>query len=156
MMRYTLPGWLKCDQVCTDDSMYNVFTSADLEPGQLQNAVATVESYLYTSSQLNFDRQVNKSYLPEMIRLTKEHGIQLVLVRLKQQTFGRSNSDTAETRRYIDKLSEYLDEQGVLFLDYGNDPRLINEGYKDPLHLNEMGQTIFTEILADGLNKTLK
>ena len=155
-IRYSLAGWLDCDIKCTDDSMYAVFTSADLEPGQLRNAVAAAEQYLYTPAQLDFKRQVDKSFLPEMIRLTKERGIQLIVVRIKNQMAGTGNSETPAIRRYIADLSDYLDEQGVTFLDYGRDPRLGNEYFKDVLHLNPEGEIVFTEILAEQLNEVLK
>ncbi len=155
-IRYSLPGWLDCDRTCTDDSMYAVFISADLEPGQLRNAVAAAETYLYTPAQLDFSRQVESSFLPEMIRLSRERGIQLVVVRLKNEMTGTGNRETASMKNYIADLSAYLDEQGVVFLDYGRDPRLGSEYFKDALHLNPEGEIVFTRILAEGLNEVLK
>ncbi|NWG06574.1 MAG: hypothetical protein HXY35_07810 [Chloroflexi bacterium] len=155
-IRYSFPNWLGCNKDCTDKSMYEVFTSADLEPGQLRNAVATAEQYLYARARLDFERQVNKSFLPEMIRLTKENGIQLIVVRLKNQMTGTDGSETPEVRRYIEELTRYLGKQSVIFLDYGKDPRLAREYYKDALHLNPEGETVFTQILAEGLGEALK
>lgn len=155
-IRYTVPSWLNCDVSCTDGSMYRVFISADLEPGQLRNAVATAESYLYTPTQLNFHRQVDQSFLPEMIRLARERGIQLVLVRMKNETTGIGSRETASVRKYVADLSAYLAEQDVIFLDYGRDPRLTKEYFKDVLHLNPQGEVVFTHILAEGLNEVLK
>jgi hypothetical protein len=155
-IRYTTPSWLRCDVECTDKSMYAVFTSADLEPGQLRNAVATAESYLSTPAQLDFSSQVEKSFLPEMIRLTKEQGIQLIVVRLKNKMTGIDNSETAAGQKYISDLSTYLDQQGVIFLDYGVEPRLTREYFRDDLHLNPKGEVVFTHILAEGLIKVLK
>jgi hypothetical protein len=155
-IRYSLPGWLDCSIECTDESMYNVFQAADLEPGQLQNAVATAERYLYTSRQLNFKRQVDRSYLPEIIRLCKENNIQLILVRLKSEIGTQGGVETSAMKRYMRDLSEYLRAENVLFLDYGIDPRLKSEYYKDPLHLSKDGETFFTQILAEGLNDLLK
>ncbi len=155
-IRYSLPGWLSCSVECTDDSMYNVFQAADLEPGQLQNAVATAEQYLYTPRQLNFQRQVDQSYLPEMIRLSKENNIQLILVRLKSGIGTKDGMETSSIKRYMRDLSEYLQEENVLLLDYGADPRLKSEYFKDPLHLSKKGETFFTQLLAEGLNNLLK
>ena len=155
-IRYTAPGWLHCDGPCTDTSMYKVFISADLEPGQLRNAVAAAESYLYTPTQLDFQQQIDQSFLPEMVRLTRERGIQLILVRLKDGTTGTGSKETASIKKYIVDLSAYLAGQGVIFLDYGRDPRLTNEYFKDVLHLNPQGEVVFTHILAEGLNEVLK
>jgi lysophospholipase L1-like esterase len=136
--------------------MYRVFISADLEPGQLRNAVASAESYLFAPHRLDFYKQVDQSFLPEMIRLSKERGIQLVLVRLKSQLTGTGNAETPAVRQYIADLTDYLDNQGVIFLDYGRDPRLARKYFKDEIHLTPEGEVAFTHILADGLNEVLK
>lgn len=155
-IRYTIPGWFGCDVNCTDASLYDIFTAANFEQGQLQNAIAAAEDYLFTSSQLNFKRQVDQSYIPEMIRLSKENSIPLVLVRLKSQGIGRSDAETAAIKFYMNDMAEYLQDNDVLFLDYGTDPRLKNEYYKDNLHLDPNGQQIFTQILAEGLSEIVE
>ena len=156
MIRYALPSWLNCDKDCVNEDLYQVFTSADMEPGQLQNAVAVAESYLYTSSRLNFDSQIGGSYLPEMIRLARENRIRLILVRLKNRTLGDGSHSSASLQKYLNRLSEYLSVQQIPYLDYGADPRLKNEHFTDSLHLNAEGKKVFTEVLADGLNGLLK
>lgn len=152
-IRYSLTSWLGCDKQCNDDSMVEVFTSANLEPGQLQNAIAAAEEYLYTDRQLDFERQIGQSFLPEMIRLTKENNIQLVLVRLKNRTTGERES--ASIKEYMADLSMYLAEQDVIFLDFGRDPRLVSSYYADSLHLTREGEALFTEMLAQGLKNVL-
>jgi hypothetical protein len=154
MIRYSLTSWLGCNKECNDKSMYEVFTSADLEPGQLQNAIAAAEGYLYAERQLDFERQINISFLPEMIRLTEENNIQLILVRLK--TLITDEQDTRAIERYTGDLSRYLAGQDVVFLDFGGDPRLINEYYADALHLTRQGEALFTEMLAERLRVALK
>jgi hypothetical protein len=155
-IRYLVPRWLGCNRQCADNATFNIFTSAELEPGQLQSRVTTVEQYLYTPSQLDFKRNVDTSFLPEIIRLTQEHGIQLIVVRLKPNTIRTVRLDTQAVRQYIKDLSEYLNENDVIFLDYGRDPRIVRGYYRDSLHLNSEGKIVFTQILAEGLNKVLK
>jgi len=99
---------------------------------------------------------VNRSFLPDIIRLTKERGIRLIAVRLKTQRIGSGNSETLGIRQYIVDLSHYLDEQGVIFIDYGQDPRIGSEYFTDSIHLNEKGKALFTQILANDLNEILK
>ena len=156
IIRSILPGWVNCDRDCADGGLYEVFTSADLEPGQLQNAVAVAESYLYSSARLDFESQVGRSYLPELIRLARESGIQLILVRLKNRTLGDGGLAPAPLERYLHNLAEYLSAEQVPYLDYGADPRLKPEHFTDSLHLNADGEIVFTEMLAEGLNSLLK
>lgn len=153
LVRYSLTSWLGCDNECNDNGMYEVFTSANLEPGQLQNAIAAAEGYLYMNHQMDFYRQIDHSFLPEMIRLTKENNIQLILVRLKNRTTGER--ETSATKRYMADLSKYLAQQNVLFLDFGRDPRLISAYYADSLHLTREGEALFTEMLAERLNEVM-
>ena len=156
-IRYTVPDWLfDCDQQCTEDNISSVFTTQNLEPGQLRDAVASAERYLYTSTQVDFEHQVNRSFLPEMIRLTKEQGIQLIVIRMKSETKGSGNSDPSGIRQYIADLAGYLDENDVVFLDYGRDPRFGGEYFKDAIHLTTQGEVLFTHAIAEGLNEVLK
>ena len=156
MIRYTLPGWLNCGRDCVDGGLYEVFNTADMEPGQLQNAVAVAESYLYASSRLDFESQVDRSYLPEIIRLSKERGMRLILVRLKTRTLGDGSQPPESLERYLSSLADYLSAGQVPYLDYGADPRLQPRHFTDSLHLNADGKKVFTEMLAEGLNSLLK
>ena len=150
-VRYRPPAQFGCDQACTDEGMYQTFGGADLEPGQLRAAIAAAEQYLYTPAQLNFKSQVDASFLPEMIRLTKENGIQLILVRLKSYSPGTGDFQSQALKNYITDLEAYLTENDVPFLDFGADPRLKSEYFADPIHLNNEGRQLFTMLLADAL-----
>lgn len=156
-IRYTIPGRLfDCDQDCVEGHISKVFTTQNLEPGQLRDAVASAEQYLYTPARTDFAGQVDRSFLPEIIRLTREQGIQLVVIRMKSETKGKGNSDPAGIRQYISDLTEYLEANGVIFLDYGRDPRFTHEYFKDPIHLNSKGELLFTQVIADGITDALK
>ena len=156
-IRYALPSRLfDCDQPCLEEHVADVFTTQNLEPGQLRDAVASAERYLYTPTQTDFAGQVDRSFLPEIIRLTREQGIQLVVIRMKSETKGKGNSDPAGIRQYMSDLETYLEENGVIFLDYGRDPRFTHEYFKDAIHLNSKGELLFTQVIADGLNEALK
>ena len=156
LVRYAVPAWMGCDSTCTDTAMRDTFGAADLEPGQLRDAVAAAERYLYTPRQLDFPAQVDQSYLPEMIRLTKAHGIQLIVVRIKTRASGMGDIESQALKNYISELNAYLDENQVPFLDFGTDPRLKNEYFMDSIHLNEDGKKVFTQILGEALRQILK
>ena len=156
LVRYSVPGWMGCDSTCTDTAMRDTFGAADLEPGQLRDAVAAAERYLYTPRQLDFSAQVDQSYLPEMIRLTKAHGIQLIVVRIKTRASGMGDIESQALKNYISGLSAYLKENNVPYLDFGTDPRLKNEYFRDSIHLNVEGKKVFTQILGEALRQILK
>ncbi len=147
-VRYFAPSLFGCDEDCTDYALGEVFAGADLEPKALVNAVGAAESYLYTPDQLDFDTQVNESFLPEILRIANENNIQLVFVRIKVLSHGADPKVDA----YIESLTSYLNENHALVLDYGNDARLTDEFFRDSIHLSDQGKLLFTQMVADGLN----
>ncbi len=148
-VRYFAPSLFGCDEDCTDYALGEIFAGADLEPKALVNAVGAAESYLYTPDQLDFDSQVNDSFLPEMLRIANENNIQLVFVRIRVLSHGVDPKVDA----YVGSLTSYLNENQALILDYGNDARLTNELFRDSIHLSDKGKVLFTQILANGLNE---
>lgn len=148
-IRYLTPSVLGCDRDCTDGALAEMFQAAGLEPGALVDAVGAAESYLYTPDQLDFEGQVNNSYLPEMIRMTKENNIKLILVRIKVQT----HPPDPRVDQYIVSLKDYLHKNDVIFLDYGNDPRITPDFFSDSLHFLPAGRDAFTPMLAGDLKE---
>jgi hypothetical protein len=148
-IRYFAPAVTGCNVDCTDYALGEVFMGADLEPGALMDAVGAAESYLYTFDQFDFERQVGRSYLPEMVQIANENNIKLVLVRIKVETHGRD----PKLETYMNSLKNYVHENNVFLLDYGNDPRLTHDLFSDPMHLNPEGEIIFTQMVADGFNE---
>ena len=148
-VRYFTPALFGCHKNCTDLALGEIFAGADLEPGALVDAVGAAESYLYTADQLDFDTQLGRSYLPEMVRIANENNIKLVFVRVKVNTHAADPKLDA----YISSLSEYLQNNQAFLLDYGQDARLTRDLFLDSIHLNPAGQIVFTQMVADGLNE---
>ncbi len=146
---------LGCNRGCTTESMSVVFEAANMEPNILGDAIGAAESYLYNDRAYDFNREAGQSFLPEIIRLCKENNIQLVVVRTKTLRFQKTSEPTA-LKRYIEDLSAYLEENGVVLLDFSHDPRLKDEYFIDQLHLNMTGRAIFTQMLADALAPLLR
>lgn len=155
-IRYFAPQLAGCDRDCVDYAMGDMFSGADLEPKVLVDAVAAAESYLYTPDQLDFAKQVKRSYLPEMIRIAKENNIQLVFVRIKVESVDSSVTDSSRFIDYINSLTDYLANEKIPLLDFSSAPRLTPDLFRDSIHLNEHGQVVFTQLLADELKKTIK
>jgi lysophospholipase L1-like esterase len=69
--------------------------------------------------------------------------------------FVAPGSEPPALREYNEKLAAYLAANGVIYLDYSGEQALSREAFADPLHMNDTGQVIFTEILGNDLLKTL-
>lgn len=144
----------RCDQKCAEAAMGDVFGNQNFEPDQLDEAINSAENFLYTKENLNFADQVERSFLPEIVRLCKENDIRLVLVRTKILRFSATNPEPRPLVAYISDLSAYAQSQGVTVIDFARDQRLPADAFKDMHHLNQEGKEIFTEILVQALRTT--
>lgn len=112
-----------------------------------------------------FGPQLRRSFLPELIRLAKDAGIQLIVVRApNRRTAEAAAGDlelpewaTVDLPRYMTELREYLDEQGVPLLDFDGDPRIPFEWFAAGDHLNpDPGMVRFTGFLAERLRPLMR
>ena len=136
-----------------DEAVNKVF--GDPEIAQLNAIINSVDSYLYQPEKLDFEAQLPRSFLPEIIRLCQENDIQLTLVRIKVREFSTPDSQPEGMIEYIQSLEKYLVENDVIFFDFGTDPRIDANDFYDPLHMTETGRKTFTEILAESLNEVV-
>lgn len=118
---------------------------------QLEDARAKDEQ------KLNFNYLINRSFLPHIIQLTKDHGIQLILVRVKARWAALNEPGTPKLKQYIEDMKAYLGQQNVPFMDYTYDDRVTLEMYAEGNHLSETGMNQFTrETFAGDLKALLK
>jgi hypothetical protein len=144
---------LGCSRECSDSSMEEVFGSQNFNPSFLNDAINWTESYFYTEENLDFNDQVDGSFLPEIIRLCREHNIQLVIVQTKTLHFSREYPEPEALREYTKDLMAYAQANNVLLIDFSNEPRLTQELFYDENHLNPDGKLIFSELLIKELKK---
>lgn len=138
-----------CSQECYEEAMQSVFGNQNFETDQLNETINSAENFLYTGQNLDFKSQIERSFLPEIIRLCKENNIKLVLVRTKILRFSIENPEPSALTEYMNNLSAYAESQEVLLIDFAHDDRLEAALFKDVHHLNQDGRTIFTEMLIE-------
>jgi hypothetical protein len=155
-IRYTLPAKIGCDTACMNTGMELVFGQLNMDPNFLSDALASADDYLYSKTALDFDQEVGKSFLPDLIQLTRENNVQLVLVQMRILRFATPGSEPPALEDYNAKLAQYLADNGVIYLDYSKETSLGREQFSDPLHMNDAGKVIFTDIFANDLLKYLK
>ncbi len=153
-LRHTMPKIIGCNTACADDSMTS--TLGDIQPDIFAASILQAEQVLYTPGQLDFAAQVNKSFLPEIIRLAQERGIQLVFVRAPTNIFPNPADEPAGLKQYMLALNEYLTEQNIPMFDLS---RIVGIGpaqFSDPHHMTLEGKAIFTHVLAETLKSYIK
>jgi len=147
---------LDCNSTCMDYAGEVVFEESNLDITFLSDAIGAADDYLYSKEALDFVDQIDKSFLPEVIRLCKENDIQLVLVRMPIRRFYNSESEPSGLSVYVQNLGKYLEENGVPFLDFDHGKEMPSEYFSDTLHLNEQGKSIFTQKLTESLKAIIK
>ncbi|MDD2922607.1 MAG: SGNH/GDSL hydrolase family protein [Anaerolineales bacterium] len=148
---------LNCPQPCADEALNSIFGKQGVDVVALNRAVEDSQQTLYTSAAMNFEKQIDKSFLPAMIRLAQENNVALIFVRTKTLTYPEYDSEPPALRAYIQSLKEYLSRQnGAAFLDLAHDKRIERAYFSDNLHFNAEGKTAFTQILADELKALVK
>jgi hypothetical protein len=108
----------------------------------------------------DFDAHVEDSFLPAMIDLCQEAGVELILVRaparrdlpelLAQKELPRYARELLPD--YLAKLTAYLEQREVTFIDFHGEPELRDAHFGIGDHMNlEIGQPLFTGLLGERL-----
>ena len=140
-----------CPQECYETAMGDVFGNQNFEPDQLNEAINSAENFLYTDENLDFESQIDQSFLPEIIRISQENNIKLILVRTKILRFSMENPEPGTLTNYISELHAYAQNQDIMLIDFAHDDRLNPVLFKDTHHLNSDGKKIFTEMLIEAI-----
>jgi hypothetical protein len=149
-LRYGSARWIMdCSRKCVDDAVLTVLGRSRMSAETVQQEVVSVESPLYSARALNFDARLDESFLPEIVRLCRENNIELIFVRSRKQYYAGMPGEPRGLQAYLGGLQEYLDANGVAYLDMNGDPRLVPAIYTDPIHVSAQGRQVFTQVLTD-------
>jgi len=147
--------FLRCNRPCVEASITSVFDRQNMEAQALGRSVEDSATDLYTARDLNFDSQLQLSYLPEIIRLARQDNIQLIFVRSKTLLFSAGFNQPPELNDYLNKLQAYLSNNGALYLDLSNSPEIQDQYFLDLVHMTAEGKPIYTQALATALRTVL-
>ena len=146
---------LGCNLECSDEAMNKVFGNQNFDPDQFNRAINLAENFLYTDENLDFESQIDRSFLPEIIRLCRENNIELIFVRTKTLRFSREAPEPAALREYMNDLRSYLQRHDVPLIDLAHSDRLPPELFGDVNHLDAQGRKVFTEMLVEAIRPML-
>jgi hypothetical protein len=156
-IRYTSPYLLlDCSAECTDEAMNSIFGRERVDVVALNQAVEGAGETLYAPEAMDFDEQIDRSFLPATIQLAQDNEITLIFVRTRTLMFPVDSSEPVALRNYMESLEAYISGHGAHYLDFAHDERIKDEYFFDLLHFNAAGQDVFTQILADELKVFLE
>jgi hypothetical protein len=105
-----------------------------------------------SEADMDFHKSVKVSFLPAIIQLARENNIKLVFIRTKKRRDVIPKSQPPELVTYVAALGEYLNEEGIDFIDFTNDPRLTELDFGDGDHYNNKNPPLtFTKMVSDTL-----
>ena len=155
-IRYTVPSvLLDCSIGCIDTAMDSVFGEGEVDVAALNRAVEEAEESLYEPAMMNFEGQLDQSFLPTMLQLANDNDITLIFIRTKTLTYPELASEPAELQLYITSLENHIKAHGALYIDFAHDERIKEFYFYDVKHLTEEGKAAFTPMLAEELKSIL-
>lgn len=133
-----------------DDAIKTVFADTNMNKELFTKYQFKIDQN--ASSEFDFKKNLNTSFLPQIISLAKRNNIKLLFVRVKKRRDLIPYSQPTELLNYMSALSEYLEKQNITFIDFTNDRRIAEKDYTDGDHLdNRNSPMTFTKLLADTL-----
>ena len=125
------------------DRLNERFGLAHLRPMDAADMQATEDG------EADFDKFVEDSALPLMLRDAREAGLTLLLVRVQRRPRdGRPPDQSPALRRYVSKLHSYVESRGGVYMDDTGDPAQTLDLYEDGDHLSRDGRRRYTEMFA--------
>lgn len=99
---------------------------------------------------LDFDAQVGRSLLPEILRLAAAANVRVAFVRVQRRPTESGPAPQSEAlTRYLQKLERYLTERGAYYHDDRGDPDQPLSIYADGDHLTSAGRERYTQRFAE-------
>jgi hypothetical protein len=133
-----------------------VFADEKLDPIQFHQQQIAAEK-TQGRDPYDFEKNVGRSFLPLIIQVAEQHGIQLVMVRVKRVTIAQGNPQSPELSSYIASLQSYLNDHQIPLWDFTGDERIRVEHFGSGDHLNrDTGRVLFTRLVAEKCNEFLK
>ena len=102
----------------------------------------------------DFRANVQDSVLPLFIKQSRQAKLRLCFIRVLRRTVnGEPPPESPALTRYVLAMREYLDAEGIAFLDDRDDPRLHAIKYADGDHIDRGELPRYTEILVERLKR---
>lgn len=103
-----------------------------------------------------FDTALENSFLPEIIRMLKSKGINIIFVRSKERYIAEGDVEPPHFVEYQKRLRAYLDAEGIPYIDYTNREEIHKGLYDVADHFKwTEGAEVFTQYLAEDVKQLL-
>ena len=114
------------------------------------------ETILYTAQSMDFSANVRESFLPAMIRDLMMMDIKPIFMRAKYRSHTTDTAVAPELEAYLDNLSAYFGDAGVLFADLSQEPRLTESMFADNFHIHSSAGRAASQITAENIRALME
>jgi len=127
------------------------FTRRLFADEKLADDLATLRQLLAEEerSRERFAKSVDRSFLPHLVRLAEQGGMQLFFVRLQVRREIEGNATPEGLDEYMEELRAWLDARGIPLIDTTGRAPLHVEHYAQGNHLTPEGMAVLTAWLAN-------
>ena len=154
-LKYTLPRLIdQCAKPCLDRNIELIFNFGNIN--RFPITPISLELDQWTGRNWQFASLVADSFLPDIIQLTRNKGIQLILVREKNARMMNLEDETDDMRLYFQDLAAYLEKEHIPLIDLSHHPLLTLDMFHDMMHFKPFTQPVFTRLVAEALLELLK
>jgi len=152
--RLAVRPFLEADDNDVQKIFRDIFSDVDMDKELLSRRQLEEEDLAGLPSDcFDFHAWIDRSFLPPIIQLLRDHQVSLVLVRMKRRQQAAGIPESAELRAYMSDMRAYLERERVPLVDFSADPRIRLEHYAHGDHLRT--QALFTPMLAAALRPYL-
>jgi hypothetical protein len=109
------------------------------------------------SSETDFEANVERSFLPHMLRLASVAQIKLCFVRVQRRPEGgRPPAQSPALERYTAALRRYVEARGAVFHDETGDPAMTLDMYADGDHLAREARVRYTDHFRERMERLFR
>lgn len=156
-VRNWLPGLLLgCDDVCVDTAFDQVFDDYQINAFLWEELVRNLDASLEDEENINFNANLESSFLPMIMKDARNAGILPVFIRTKYRSQAQGEPDSPALEAYMDDLQNYIHQHGGLFIDLADVDKLTADMYLDEIHLNLEDAPEASEIIAGYIRRNLE
>ncbi|MBF0139030.1 MAG: hypothetical protein HQL74_01995 [Magnetococcales bacterium] len=132
-----------------EDLRYRLFKPSELRP---MNSESGTRGVKVTEEPFNFYSRLPNSLLPEMIRLNRQHHLNLVFFMVKPRPGGDGTIQQPKAlAAYTKDLKQWLEDNGAGFYDSNPDLFPGPDDYYDQWHVRDEVKEKFTQYFIDSL-----
>lgn len=105
------------------------------------------------------NQAIDKSFLPHFVKLARENGIELIIIRMQHRMFNSAHNsqEPDDMRMVVQDQKKYFDEHGIKHYDFKGDPEITEKLYGAGDHIGfDHRRTRWTEIMFKRMGDMFK